>query len=76
VETLSEHEIIAAVRYWVTIGEMDEEGYAIEHLFKHFNFKTGASLSFQKEDKTFSKTLEKLLKDLGWTAFKKIFVGL
>ena len=72
---IAEHEIIVAVRHWVTIGSMDDERGAIEHLFNHFRLKTGASLRFEKEDQTFATTLEKLLKDLGWTAFKK-FVGL
>lgn len=72
---IAEHEVIVAVRHWVTIGSMDNERDSIEHLFNHFKFKTGASLRFEKEDRTFSITLEKLLKDLGWTAFKKI-VGL
>lgn len=72
---IAEHEIITAVKHWVTIGEMDDERGSIEHLFQHFTYKTGAKLRFQKEDKVFANTLGKLLQDLGWTAFKR-FVGL
>jgi hypothetical protein len=73
---IAEFEIVAAVRHWVTIGEMAGEQESIEHLFQHFSFKTGASLNFQKDDRVISKSLERLFKDLSWSAFKKLIIGL
>lgn len=70
---IAEHEIIVAVKHWVAVGDMDDERSSTEHLFRHFAFKTGARLRFEKENREFSKTLEKLMKDLGWSAFKKFF---
>lgn len=72
---IAEHEIITAVKHWVTTGDMEDERASIEHLFQHFYHKTGARLSFTAENKEFSNTLNRLLKDVGWSAFKK-FIGL
>lgn len=69
---IAEFEIIAAVRHWVALGEMQDERASIEHLFQHFKVKTGASLQFAKEDRLMPKSIERLLKDLGWSAFKKL----
>ena len=73
---IAEFEIVAAVRHWVTIGEMVGEQESIEHLFQHFSFKTGESLNFQKDDRVIPKSLERLFKDLSWSAFKKLIIGI
>ena len=70
---VAEHEIIVAVKHWAAVDRMADEQSSIEYLFRHFAFKTGARLRFEKENREFSKTLEKLMKDLGWSAFKKFF---
>lgn len=72
---VAEFEIITSVKHWVATGSMKDEQSEIEHLFQHFKYKTGTDLNFEKDDSFFPKSLEKLFKDLGWTAFKKI-VGL
>lgn len=73
---MAEFEIVAAVKHWVAIGEMVDEQKSIEHLFQHFSFKTGESLTFKKDDEFIPKTLERLLKDLGWSALKKLVIGI
>ena len=70
---VAEHEIIVAVKHWAAVDRMADEQSSIGYLFRHFAFKTGARLRFEKENREFSKTLEKLMKDLGWSAFKKFF---
>ena len=72
---VAEFEIITSVKHWVATGSMNDEKSEVEHLFQHFKYKTGADLNFEKDDSFFPKSLEKLFKDLGWAAFKKI-VGL
>ena len=72
---VAEHEIIVAVKHWAAVDRMADEQSSIEYLFRHFAFKTGARLRFEKENREFSKTIEKLMQDLGWSAFKK-FLGL
>ncbi len=72
---IAEHEIITAVKHWVTTGDMEDEQASIEHLFLHFKHKTGANLHFTAENKEFSSTINRLLRDVGWSAFKKL-IGL
>ena len=72
---VAEHEIIVAVKHWAAVDRMADEQSSIGYLFRHFAFKTGARLRFEKENREFSKTIEKLMQDLGWSAFKK-FLGL
>lgn len=69
---VAEFEIIAAVKHWVVVGELQDEQESIAHLFQHFKHKTGESLQFYEDNRAFASTLEKLMKDLGWSAFKKM----
>ena len=67
-----EFKIIAAVKHWIVVGELQDEQESIAHLFRHYQFKTGESLQFHADNIAFANTLEKLMKDLGWSAFKKM----
>jgi hypothetical protein len=69
---IAEQEIVTAVRHWVTVGEMQDERQSIRQLFQHFTLKTGESISFVENNEEFTKSLKKLLKDLGWSGFKKL----
>lgn len=64
--------IVDAVNYWVAIGDMSDPGYQIQYLFKHFNFKTGASIPCQYDEDSPLTGLTKFLgKELAGEVIKK-----
>lgn len=67
-------EIVAAVKFWVATGEMEDEQESIKHLFQHFQFKTGERITLPEEP-LMSKQMQKFLKSLGVEAVKKL-IGL
>ena len=67
-------EIVAAVKFWLATGEMEDEQESVKHLFKHFHHKTGERLNIP-EGAFVSKQMQKLLKYLGLETAKKM-IGL
>lgn len=67
-------EIVEAVRFYVATGEMENEQESINHLFQHFQYKTGERLTLPEEP-FISKQMQRFLKSLGFEAVKKL-IGL
>lgn len=67
-------EIVEAVKFYVSTGEMEDEQESVKHLFQHFHYKTGERLTLPEEP-FISKQMQKFLNSLGFESVKKL-VGL
>lgn len=68
-------EIVVSIRHWVATGDMENLEESVKHMFQHYRVKTGETLYVNEPDGVVSKSMESLVKDLGWSAVKKM-IGL